>query len=222
MFDRPPPRTMTSGSTHVDDAAPARAPAVRRSASSAAIASRLAGVGAPRRSRRGRFAAAARPRSRAPAPGRTGTSRCSRCGRSSTAGPGRSPSRGAGSGLCPHSPPIALAPVTTRPVDDDAAARAGADDDAEDDRRAPAAAPSMASDSAKQLASFANRSGRSSSRGRSSASGCPFSQVEFAFLTRPVAGEIVPGNADADRAARTELALDVADQPGRSAASVSR
>ena len=58
---------------------------------------------------------------------------------------------------------------------------------------APAAAPSVASDSAKQLASLANRTGRSSRRDRSSASGRPFSQVEFEFLISPVAGEIVPG-----------------------------
>ncbi len=58
---------------------------------------------------------------------------------------------------------------------------------------APAAAPSVASDNAKQFASFAKRTGRPSSRGKSSASGCAFSQVEFAFLTNPVAGEMVPG-----------------------------
>jgi len=58
---------------------------------------------------------------------------------------------------------------------------------------APAAAPSLASESAKQFASFANRIGRSSSADRSSDSAFPFSQVELAFLTRPVAGEIAPG-----------------------------
>ena len=58
---------------------------------------------------------------------------------------------------------------------------------------APAAAPSVASDSAKQFASLANRIGRSSSRDRSSASARPFSHVEFEFLISPVAGETVPG-----------------------------
>ena len=58
---------------------------------------------------------------------------------------------------------------------------------------APAAAPSLASDNAKQLASFANRSGRSSSAERSWARGWPFSHVEFAFLTSPVAGDSAPG-----------------------------
>ena len=58
---------------------------------------------------------------------------------------------------------------------------------------APDAAPSVASDSAKQFASFANRIGRPSRRGRSSQISRPFSHVELAFLTRPVAGEIAPG-----------------------------
>ena len=59
--------------------------------------------------------------------------------------------------------------------------------------RAPAAAPSTASDSAKQFASFAKRTGRPSSADRSWSRGWPMSQVEFAFLTRPVAGESAPG-----------------------------
>ena len=63
--------------------------------------------------------------------------------------------------------------------------------------RAPAAAPSVASDNAKQLASFANRIGRPTPAA-DPRSGVPFSQVELEFLISPVAGEIVPGNADAD------------------------
>ena len=58
---------------------------------------------------------------------------------------------------------------------------------------ASAAAPSVASDSTKQLASLANRTGRSRSFGRSRASGVPFNHVELEFLTSPVAEEIVPG-----------------------------
>ena len=58
---------------------------------------------------------------------------------------------------------------------------------------APAAAPSHASDSAKQLASFASRTLRPSTRSRSSRRGRPFSHVELAFFTRPVAGEMAPG-----------------------------
>ena len=57
----------------------------------------------------------------------------------------------------------------------------------------PAPAPSVASDSAKQLASFSRRTGLASARARSSRSGRPINQVELAFLTRPVAGEIAPG-----------------------------
>jgi len=53
---------------------------------------------------------------------------------------------------------------------------------------APAAAPSIASDNAKQFASFAKRIGRLSRRGSSSASGRPVSHVEFEFLISPVAG----------------------------------
>ena len=51
-------------------------------------------------------------------------------------GPGRSSSRGVGSGTCPHSPPIAFTPSTMPPVDDDAAADTGPEDDAEDHLRA--------------------------------------------------------------------------------------
>ena len=59
--------------------------------------------------------------------------------------------------------------------------------------RAPLPAPSIASDSAKQLASFATRTGRSSARSRSSLSGRPMSQVELAFLTSPLTRESAPG-----------------------------
>ena len=58
---------------------------------------------------------------------------------------------------------------------------------------APAAAPSTASESAKQLASLASRTGRPSAAARSRSNGRPMSQVELAFLIRPVAGETVPG-----------------------------
>ena len=58
---------------------------------------------------------------------------------------------------------------------------------------APAAAPSTASESAKQLASLARRTGRSSAAARSRLKEVPISQVEFAFLMRPVLGETAPG-----------------------------
>ena len=47
--------------------------------------------------------------------------------------------------------------------------------------------------SAKQLASFSTRTGRSSSVARSWSSGCPISAWVLAFLTRPVAGLMTPG-----------------------------
>jgi hypothetical protein len=58
---------------------------------------------------------------------------------------------------------------------------------------APAAAPSVASEIAKQFASLAIRTGRPSRDERSSRSGRPISQTELAFLTKPVVGEIAPG-----------------------------
>ena len=79
---------------------------------------------------------------------------------------------------------------------------------------APAAAPSHASDSAKQFASLASRTGRPSARSRSCWSGRPISHVEFAFFTRPGRGRDGPGHADADRAARPRVRLERADQPG--------
>ena len=57
----------------------------------------------------------------------------------------------------------------------------------------PDAAPSTASDSAKQFASFAKRTSRPSAVSTSRASCLPISQVELAFLTSPVPATIVPG-----------------------------
>src|SRR5665213_775017 len=56
-------------------------------------------------------------------------------------------------------------------------------------------APSRASDSAKQLASLPKRSLRPSVASRSRSKGLPIRQVEFEFLTRPVAGDRAPGMA---------------------------
>ena len=52
---------------------------------------------------------------------------------------------------------------------------------------APAAAPSVASDNARQLASLATRTGWPSKASRSRCSGCPLSQVELAFFMTPAA-----------------------------------
>jgi hypothetical protein len=57
----------------------------------------------------------------------------------------------------------------------------------------PMAAPSVASDRTKQLASLAKRIGRPRTASRSRCSGRPINQVELAFFTNPVIGEIVPG-----------------------------
>ncbi len=54
-------------------------------------------------------------------------------------------------------------------------------------------APSTASESAKQLASFATRTSRPRERSRSPFRSCPLSQVELAFFTRPVRRESAPG-----------------------------
>jgi hypothetical protein len=59
---------------------------------------------------------------------------------------------------------------------------------------APAAAPSLASDRAKQLASLASRISRPSAACRSVRRGRPISQVELAFLMTPAAVSL-PGIA---------------------------
>jgi hypothetical protein len=58
---------------------------------------------------------------------------------------------------------------------------------------APAPAPSAASETAKQLASFITRTARPSRASRSPANGFPMSATEFAFFTSPVSGTTVPG-----------------------------
>jgi hypothetical protein len=56
-----------------------------------------------------------------------------------------------------------------------------------------APAPSMASESAKQFASLASRTGRERAAERSSANGRPMSHCAFAFFITPLAGEMAPG-----------------------------
>ena len=94
--------------------------------------------------------------------------------------------------MWPHSPAIAFDAAEHLAADDDAAARAGSEITPKT-TCAPAPAPSLASDSAKQFASLASRTGRPSARSRSCCSGWPMSQVELAFLTSPVAGDTAPG-----------------------------
>ena len=94
--------------------------------------------------------------------------------------------------LCPHSPAMAFGPEhncwrTTTPPPVPVPMMTP------NTVAAPAAAPSEASDSAKQSASLATRKGRPRRVLRSASNGRPLSQVEFAFLMRPVAGETAPG-----------------------------
>jgi hypothetical protein len=77
-------------------------------------------------------------------------------------------------------------------IDGNARTTTGADDDSKYHFTARTGAIS-ASDTARQLASLAMRTGRSSMASRSLSSGWPFSQVELAFFTLPVNGEMVPG-----------------------------
>ncbi len=96
--------------------------------------------------------------SRARARARRGTSRCSRPCRSSR--PARASRRRAAraSGLCPHSPAIAFGPVSPRPSTT-TPPPVPVPTITPNTTRAPAAAPSVASESAKQLASLAQRTG---------------------------------------------------------------
>jgi hypothetical protein len=57
----------------------------------------------------------------------------------------------------------------------------------------PRPAPSVASDSAKQFASFSMRTSRASAFSRSCLSGLPMSHVELAFFTNPLTRDSVPG-----------------------------
>src|SRR5437016_946005 len=63
---------------------------------------------------------------------------------------------------------------------------------------APAAAPSVASDRAKQFASFITRTGRPSRPSRSRSSGRPLSQVELAFFTKGDGLDLRAAQVDSD------------------------
>src|SRR6266480_229696 len=107
-------------------------------------------------------------------------------------GPGNSPARIHGKVLCPHSPATPFEPLCTRPSTaippPQPVPRITAKTTC-----LPVPAPSVASETARQLASFAHRTSRPSARLRSLSNGFPFSHVELAFFTKPVFLEIVPG-----------------------------
>ena len=97
-----------------------------------------------------------------------------------------------GKELCPHSPPMPLAPLSGLPL------ITIPEPLPVPKIRArtiffPAPAPSVASDTAMQLASFATRTSRRKSAVKSWSNFCPFSHTELAFFTLPVKGEMVPG-----------------------------
>ena len=108
------------------------------------------------------------------------------------AAPGRSSSLGHGSGLCPHSPAIALGPSSTRPSTT-IPAPTPVPRIAPKTTLASRPAPSVASDSAKQFASLVMRISRSSKRSRSRLIGWPLRHTEFEPRSSPVAREIEPG-----------------------------
>jgi hypothetical protein len=108
------------------------------------------------------------------------------------AGPGDSSGLGQGRGVCPHSPATPLAPSTSLPSiarpPPQPVPMITANTPAK-----PAAAPSTASDRARQLASLASRTGRPRPASRSSRNRRPFSQVELALRITPVRGDTEPG-----------------------------
>ena len=112
---------------------------------------------------------------------------------------GPSSGRVPGSGLWPHSPAIALAPAsglpsTTMPPPTPVPRIAP------NTTRAPAAAPSTASDRARQLASLAIATGTRSASCRSRCNGTAFEPGQVDHADRHAVGADQAGHADADRA----------------------
>jgi hypothetical protein len=93
-------------------------------------------------------------------------------------------------------------------ADDDAAADAGAENHSKDDLGIGARAPSLASESAKQLASLASRSSRRRSVSKVAAQRLADQAGRVGVLDPPVGQRLRPGNADADRPAPAELILE--------------
>ena len=59
-----------------------------------------------------------------------------------------------------------------------------------------------------------HRAGRAARREVLTSKRWPFSAMVLAFFTRPVAGLMIPGDADADAAAAAQFLLDAADHGG--------
>ena len=154
-------------------------PGKRRGEAALVARERRAGLGLACSARRATSGARSRCRmrsdSRGRAPRRSARSRCSRCARRRTCG-GPSSAGVSGSGLWPHSPAIALAPTSGLPPitmpPPTPVPRV-----APNTRSAPAAAPSIASDRAKQLASLAIATGLPRACARSAPSGLRSSQA---------------------------------------------
>ena len=127
------------------------------------------------------------------------------------AGPGRSSSLGQDSELCPHSPAMALGPVRTEP-------RTTIPPPTPVPRMtpnttsAPAAAPSVASDNAKQLASLVMRTSRCSRSDRSPTIGATVEADGVGPAQEAGGARYGSWRADADRPGRMEASLSLADQ----------
>src|SRR5207344_2953860 len=89
----------------------------------------------------------------------------------------------------------AVGAVEQASVDHDAAPDPGPQSGAEHDvdATARAAAPSVASDRTKQLASLSTRTGRPIAAARSRSTALPFSAARFELTTSPVTGDRKPG-----------------------------
>ena len=193
MFDRPPPSTMTSGSRMLITCASARA---RRSF--VAHEARLArGIACGRGGRDVCSQASAFPvlrrwsRSR-PGPGQE------RFDAARLAAEARRPgalvvARATAAGCGPIRRRSRSGPIEHMAANHDARADAGAEDRRRIRSRRPRLAPSVASDSAKQLASLVIRTARPRRRSRSTPIGLSFRQIEFEPRSSPVAREIDPG-----------------------------
>src|SRR6266852_4256872 len=106
--------------------------------------------------------------------------------------PGYPSGRIHGNVLWPHSPATPFEPPWTRPLTAIPPPQPVPNITAKT-TCLPAPAPSVASETARQLASFAHRTSRPSARLRSLSKGFPINHVELAFFTKPVFVEIVPG-----------------------------